>query len=759
MYEVNGSVNLLDFEAAMEKRYDTLDATTAIYPSYVRRVALTECNSIEFAVKNLRTASLPWLMYLPTQYCWVDLGRQFEIAHTDARQQRCIDQYKSNGAMYLETIFRNQVWADFMKSFGSPGSEFMVSIYYGLEETPAGQAWLATTSMARQSYSVAQEVAFWGSHNISSFMLQWQNCWQTGIQETLTIVNALGMTQSITLKKVAYEDETWTSYVLNSLFENDMLGMAGVNASLIWTASNSFKAVPGQFAIFRSFLGPFLSVDCFNVALPPSIVDLYRYFQSAIFGAIINDPALQKNFNDIRSTTHYPTPASWGADPPWMFYGGNIMCFNGSPQPFVQESFNFYDTCDEQVPLAVTSTKYSNLFATMAMSGKRDTSSICALQSSVDCSSNLEVAAALARKLVGLTVSLTPFVKRAIEDLQRLNVGLIQFAADQDAENWTLLRQGLLDDPDWTYFGWLMIYDWVEGKREVLSFEGDATTMRLISSADSPSQYPSNFDSLTSATRLIYYFVLYTSLILSAIVVASVIYMLCSRFKADGWNLFWFNRIVSSVWIGRPLMFLRGATAALLLSTTQLQTTASPYARFVVRQRPWYEISVLAGEATWILYIAHDLLSVVISRQYTASYCASGCMLAWSALIFLEFMWPVMPTSSISHDCSAVNLNFAIICSSGVLRLGSLAQVWLMFTIQVTALIFTLLVVGVKHYSNTMRRNMLSGLNWYSLGIADHFIFSKRQKHASFHDDVTCLMAGFVRMRWGSKVYIFDVKL
>ncbi|KAF0733411.1 hypothetical protein Ae201684_009657 [Aphanomyces euteiches] len=351
---------------------------------------------------------------------------------------------------------------------------------------------------------------------------------------------------------------------------------------------------------------------------------------------------------------------------------------------------------------------------------------------------------------------MTPFVKRATEDLQRLNVGIIQFAADQDAENWTLLRQGLLDDPDWAYFGWLMIYDWVEGQREVLSFEGDATTMRLISSADSPSQYPSNFDSLTSATRLIYYSVLYTSLILSAIVVASVVYVLCSRFKANGWNLFWFNRIVSSVWIGRPLMFVRGATAALLLSTTQLQTTASPYARFIV---PWYEISVLAGEATWILYVAHDLLSVVISRQYAASYCASGCMLAWSALILLEFMWPVMATSSISHDCSAVNLNFGIVCSSGVLRLGSLARVWLIFMIQVTALIFTLLAVGVKHYSNTMRRNMSSGLDLYALGIADHFIFAKRQKRSSFHDYVTCLMAGFVQMRWGSKVYIFDVKL
>ncbi|KAF0695508.1 Aste57867_13678 [Aphanomyces stellatus] len=56
-----------------------------------------------------------------TQYCWVDLDHAFEVAHTTARQQRCVDRYAHDGAVYMETVLLNQVWDDYLATYGGDG--------------------------------------------------------------------------------------------------------------------------------------------------------------------------------------------------------------------------------------------------------------------------------------------------------------------------------------------------------------------------------------------------------------------------------------------------------------------------------------------------------------------------------------------------------------------------------------------------------------------------------------------------------------
>ncbi|KDO16484.1 hypothetical protein SPRG_17993, partial [Saprolegnia parasitica CBS 223.65] len=58
---------------------------------------------------------------------------------------------------------------------------------------------------------------------------------------------------------------------------------------------------------------------------------------------------------------------------------------------------------------------------------------------------------------------------------------IIQLASDLDG-NYTLLIQPLLE-AEFAFYGWALLLDWVYGRREVVSFEGDDLTLVLISDA------------------------------------------------------------------------------------------------------------------------------------------------------------------------------------------------------------------------------------------------------------------------------------
>ncbi|KAF0703563.1 hypothetical protein As57867_007582, partial [Aphanomyces stellatus] len=126
--------------------------------------------------------------------------------------------------------------------------------------------------------------------------------------------------------------------------------------------------------------------------------------------------------------------------------------------------------------------------------------------------------------------SVRPWIQPTVDAIAALNISLMQFASTVDGSNMTLLMQPLLSDPAFAFFGWVLAYDWVYGSREVVSFEGDAGTLVLISSADSPSLSVSSSNVTKTATRGIYYLVYYTSVVLAAIAVVCFGYLIAIRF-------------------------------------------------------------------------------------------------------------------------------------------------------------------------------------------------------------------------------------
>ncbi|KAF0708741.1 hypothetical protein As57867_006216, partial [Aphanomyces stellatus] len=158
-------------------------ASPATSRTYARQLVLSELTDLTYAVTNLRTLSPWWFVKTNTMFCWIDFNTTFEVAHTVARQARCEAKYKANAAVYIESMLRQQVWADFVSAWGGSGSMWNVTYQEALDATPTGRRWLQQTTTARSITSVAQEVAYWRSFQVDRFQLQWQNHWQTGISE------------------------------------------------------------------------------------------------------------------------------------------------------------------------------------------------------------------------------------------------------------------------------------------------------------------------------------------------------------------------------------------------------------------------------------------------------------------------------------------------------------------------------------------------------------------------------------------------
>ncbi|KAF0687551.1 Aste57867_20670 [Aphanomyces stellatus] len=670
-----------------------------------------------------------------TQYCWVDLAKAFEVAHSTRRQERCASQYHANGAVYFEMVLRNQIWDDLIAYYAGDGAMFTIAILSWLEQVPAGQEWLATTAAARATTTVAQKRCI------------------GGVDETMEIENALGVRSTITLKRLGYTTATWTSMVMYWAVLYDLYFMASLNRSLVRSAKNSLTLPPikspkpsrlvsgngGTVLVFRYVLRgcACCSLDLVRcVSFPPrrrpDIIGFVGYFRR-------------------HSNHRQPTPHAW-SNSNHVFYGGNPMCLYHSALPYVQDTFSFSDPCVTLPPLLVTATKYSSLFAAMALGNQFQPSATCALQSLVpNCLDSLQTVGQVAQQVA-------PFAPAALDALTALTVGIMQFAANSNGTRWTLLQQSLhqADEPEWVFYGWIMLYDWVQGKREVVSFEGDLMTLTLISSASTPQLFSSNANSISVATRLIYYLVGYTTFILGVLGIACVLGSCLLRLQVHGPNLFWFNRIVSSIWIGRPLVFIRGVTAILMLSTTQLsmgQGSSPTSTRFVFAPRPWYATMVIAGEVTWVLYATQDVLTI-FTQYHTPRYTPWCSVLAWLALVGLETQWPILPSGEFKQLCVAKNMDETLTCSGSLFRIGSLGRVSAILGIlgasMVIAIVFTTF--------NRQRKGVSTPR--HLLGIADYFLAAPKvlDGHWSL-DKVSCLMAGLVHVSSKNVHYTFDIKL
>ncbi|OQR84388.1 hypothetical protein ACHHYP_13445, partial [Achlya hypogyna] len=229
-----GSFDLFAESEAIAKDYNTPTTTREMQAAYARSV-LYQQTSMRGAVVAIRDAPAYLSAELYTQYCWVDFDKRWEVAHTVRRQERCYANYSANAAVYIESVFRNVHWDEFVNAYGD---QFALYIGDAVVATARGDVWLASVQGAK--LSVDAEVAYWTTKGATAFTLQWSNMFQVGVFETIEVQNALGGHQQLSTTDVAFENigTGWTTQVCNWGIFNDFYAASIANGSLVRSATN-----------------------------------------------------------------------------------------------------------------------------------------------------------------------------------------------------------------------------------------------------------------------------------------------------------------------------------------------------------------------------------------------------------------------------------------------------------------------------------------------------------------------------------------
>ncbi|KAF0716694.1 hypothetical protein AaE_011028, partial [Aphanomyces astaci] len=329
----------------------------AMNPVYPRMLVLQASTDFEDVIQGLHANELN--LGLPTQYCWVDFDKTFEMAHTSARQARCASMYHANAAVHYEAVLRNIPWAKWETSFGGPNGSFTRAIAAGVMEFPTGSAWLKAVQNA-----------------FVDWMLRWHNGWPPGVKEIIEVVDAYGFFNKLIVKSLSYLPQATgsKSTVLNSVITSDMPFARLRNYSLVRGTS---RQIPDELILFNSGMvptlvsqlwetniGPYGAIDAVWVPVPPSLADIVHSFQGDV---LTRNATVLAAVQELGYEWALPTPRAWSGGA-YEFSGGNPMCDNTHRTSFVQETFGIDDMCLTSLQLSVEMDAMSVLFALVVSS-------------------------------------------------------------------------------------------------------------------------------------------------------------------------------------------------------------------------------------------------------------------------------------------------------------------------------------------------------------------------------------------------------
>ncbi|KAH9114371.1 hypothetical protein AeMF1_011539 [Aphanomyces euteiches] len=258
-----GRLDIEDPKYALVNLYNTPRRTILTFASQASRVKFSTLSLLEQSITGLRQmhgCSAPWI---PTQYCWVDFKRNWVLANSLERQQRCEKQQLSNAAVYLEAILRNINHEQFMSCWHD---SFTTAIATELSLSAAGKVWLQTTLR----------------DPILSIQGEWQNYKLPGLIQTIQVENAFGVQYPLTLQS---RNGTWrlsdqTSMKMYWSFASDLwacgLNASGIGGSSLIRQTNQTlpRVMTWATQLFEQHIGPYGSIDVHYILPPKALVAL-----------------------------------------------------------------------------------------------------------------------------------------------------------------------------------------------------------------------------------------------------------------------------------------------------------------------------------------------------------------------------------------------------------------------------------------------------------------------------------------------------
>ncbi|KAF0688421.1 Aste57867_19937 [Aphanomyces stellatus] len=764
----DGRLDLFASSAAIRKDYSLPTTFIDVRPAAARAVLLSRLSPAD-AIKVMRAVPFSESIQTLSQPCWADFNRSYAMARTARHQVLCAERRLGNAAFYLEALFRNLQPNDLITS--TYLAAIQTSVFDYIETTRGGTAWVQAMKVP-PCQPMSDEVTLWRAYGLEYFQNSFQNYYLEGTQESITLVNALGMRQSITVSSITATNRpkpTWSSAVAYTGFWNDIDGCEWLQASLIRAAPNNFQLVFnasweswdfyiwGTFstngtAVIRSSLGPLTSFDVFVVPPPPSLLTLVAAFHDQLHASLLINA---QTYLILKEPTIDTTPGAW-TQPGAVFYGGNPLCPYGIAKPFVQASFGYYDDCGDQIQHTIQLTRDGVLFALMAsVIQPKELASVCHLSSQPGlCLQTLIPAMDVLDRVVGFA-DLSDQRTQATQDVKAINATFVQWATI-DGTNLALHQPMVSTNHDpWSFIGWMTMYEWVMGQREVYTFEGDWDIWTLMSRHQEFIPLAANTVQLPqSACRYLWLACTYVSLVFLSVLLLVVVYSATiGNSDIHSYNLLFCNRLVGGAWIGRPFLFLRGIAAILVLATSPVAlNNYGGLAKLDFAPRPLLHVFLLAGNVVWVNYVLHDIL-LPFSKPYTTVYAPLSSLVTWLVVMAIELTIPYNARATIGRNCTILSFSRGLECRNGDIHIGDVNRVGLLaFVVVASVPLAYILARGLVNQKIGPRLKPLDVASFHLTGISETFLnASGRLNHL---DIVACILTGLLPCG----PFIFDIK-
>ncbi|OQS04105.1 hypothetical protein THRCLA_03621 [Thraustotheca clavata] len=764
--------------------------TRITWYSAAPRVELYRPNTpIKVAIANLRSTNpckLPWAF---TQYCWLDFNRTWSMAATESRAQRCLNAFHSNGAVYLESGLRNLQNMDTWSFCW--GYSFDIGIKRHLMTSDRGRKWLNLVFQSK--LSIDDEVLYWKALSIDSFVLQWQNYKIAGLTDAISVTSTLGTTYSLKASESfgEYQLELQTSYKMYWGFASDLWAITSNKTSVIGKSllrespnfaflnmtrqslllQNNTLIAPlnAGFESLISTIGPFGVIDMIFIPLPKSLTELYGLFMNRTMSLLGTNLSAQIEFLAlVPSINVIEIPSIWLDENELSIVGGNLLCGSDLTPELASSGlavpFSIRGPCHASFSESLNASPMEQLFACLSILEESwfDAEAICNLNANPlnDCPRVLLQYIKFLMAHNQTYFNFKSIVDTAIKDLNDINVRFTQFVLNTTSNITTVETISIMNpnDQPWRFYGWCLVYEWIIGSREVVSFQGDLGTLTTLSALTNsplslvpdPTQIPWSFSFFCK------FGILYMTLVLIGLSIAILASALYHQGNMEGINLLVFNRVASTVWVGRSFVLLRSLSAVWLLNTSVLDLHLFNRVTLLTsKSRVWYETLLAASELTWIVYVINDLASC-FTLQYTTIYAFKSTNMTWFVAFWWIYFWPHKYSAIIDRNCIAIDMDFQLICNSGKLVIGSISRIGIALCLclsscflcycydryrcpKLTCLSIPTLLLNAQSFYMLQFRNWRIGNDYYL-------------------DKTSAIMAGLLIIQWNHQLYILDIK-
>ncbi|OQS03626.1 hypothetical protein THRCLA_21118, partial [Thraustotheca clavata] len=360
----------------------------------------------------------------------------------------------------------------------------------------------------------------------------------------------------------------------------------------------------------------------------------------------------------------------------------------------------------------------------------------------------------------GINSTLKSQVDDSYHLLVALNISFMIYAKTSPGASLALLTTTVFQpsDPEFNYFSWSYLYDWIVGYREVISFQGDSGNMTLLTDIEIPlMQQIQSWEVTGNFAQYCRVGVWYATWVMLSVAVVAALYMVGSKGNFEGRNMFKLNRVGGMVWVGRPLLILRSLTALCLLSTRSLNLEYSSYfSYFEIPITPWYEVLLASWEVAWFNIVVDDIF-LVCTREYLKYYVTANTVIVWLIAYFSATLAPVEPHFFVSKHCSLVEIDLAVVCQSGDIQVGKLGRI--LFLIAITFASSFGCYVAARWANGRVDPTEVNS-RLLSSGARYLFIHKNRTIDGVYHlDRASAMLNGIITYRHRQTIYAIDIKL